>query len=292
MRFAILVGLTALWIAPPADACSCRFQTPQRALRQADVVLAGRVEEVIVIDKVRFEPRIIVKFSVGRVWKGDIGAEFTMHTYFEASTCTGFFPELAREGEELLVFANEDLGKDWKTGKRWPDAEPPEVQRQDLVDAVANDATIYTTNICSGTVRWTDAGFAVHYLREHRTPPLALTMTDAPEFDESQLPPEVDGLPMACWPMRMENQWKVLEAPPKEVAALQGLIATRFSNAAAPFDDRWFEDDEGRLGLCRIPGKGATECGAVAAVFLPPGKKKGDEWMVWDSAEDPCEDAK
>jgi hypothetical protein len=148
MRYLIPVLVLAL-LAPEALACTCRHQTPEQARQRADVVFAGRVEAVIRIDgKGRYEPRIIVAFAVGRVWKGEVPVSFSMHTYQEFSSCRGFFGELVRPGAEVLVFAYEGKGADWK-GQRAPVGAPNagsytvldsrdrnEVLRQDLLDAV------------------------------------------------------------------------------------------------------------------------------------------------------------
>src|SRR4029079_4792282 len=103
--------------------------------------------------------------AVGRRGKGDAAADFSMHTYEEFSSCRGFFGELAQPGEELFVFARKGSARDWKAHSVAPGADRANaytetdprdrrvVLRQDLVDAVPADATIYTTDICSGTAR-------------------------------------------------------------------------------------------------------------------------------------------
>jgi hypothetical protein len=53
-----------------SPACTCSEMSVSDAKQRADIVFAGRVEEVTPVDaKGLREPRAIIRFSVARVWK-------------------------------------------------------------------------------------------------------------------------------------------------------------------------------------------------------------------------------
>lgn len=293
-----LIALVSLiLLVPEALACSCGRQSTEQARRHADVVFAGRVEEVVKIDGAgSYEPRIIVRFAVGRVWKGDVPAGFSMYTYQEFSSCRGFFGELAQPGEELLVYASRGTGAAWKGNDAAVGAAnagsytvmgsrgKPEVLRQDLVDALADDATIYSTNICSGTSRWEDADVLVREYGAYRAPKGALAMNDPPPFDDARLPPNLRELPQVCRDIPMELTLIPLGAPPPESALLLKLAAQNseyekvMSSVGSPVRDRWWRSAETQaLGLCRTTREDPRACGALFASF----EKIGTNPAVW-----------
>lgn len=93
-------------VAETASACTCREQSVAEAKESADVVFAGKVESVRMVDSPKDrEPRAIVGFSVKRVWKGEIPERFSLHTHLEASSCSGMWREQAQVGKTLLVYA-------------------------------------------------------------------------------------------------------------------------------------------------------------------------------------------
>jgi hypothetical protein len=302
MRLALFLGLLVACFADRAHACSCSYVSPKRALASADVVFAGRVEEVIPIDPDgSAEERIIVRFRVARVWKGDVGAEFTMHTFFDSTMCIGLLSYLAVEGEESLVFASAGVGKDWKTFLEPSESEKanPSIRRtgldnkplrQDLIDAVPDGATIYSTDICSGTTSWEDAAPIVSQLGGYRTPQGAYTMHDAPAPAEEEVPAALRGLPHVCREVLQGSEWTESGAPPANSAALEDLLAAdeRYPYAEqAEFLDRWLREGPETLALCRSPGGDAEECDALAAVFELKAKDRGG-WQLSYLANDSC----
>jgi hypothetical protein len=273
----LLVAILALWmLVPVAQACSCARRTIQQQSNDAELVFAGRVDEVTLIDSgTMWEPRIVVRLSVGRVWKGDVPAALMMHTYFEASSCRGFFRELAREGQELLVFANTASARQWKVKPQPFDAgHVGEVLRQDLVDGLPDATRILTTSICSGSLRWEDANLAVRGLGPYHSPTGALAMNDPPPFDAVPLPPARPGLPQVCWAMREQREWKALEEPPPEGADFEHELRRTpeykkvMSGSTGQAKDFWWRDDQtGAAGLCRLTHPDPHKCGVLAAIF-------------------------
>jgi hypothetical protein len=181
-KLAVLLVMAAGFAAmPDARACTCHRPDVAQAKNRADVVFAGTVEDVTVVDEPKsWEPRIIVRFKVDRVWKGPVEREFTMHSHFESSSCAGFFRALAKPGESLLVYGYGVPAKAWKrnglagsdnagsyTTLRRSDKPPV---RADLIDAVEDDATVYTTDICTRTVFERDAREDLQELGAAREP--------------------------------------------------------------------------------------------------------------------------
>ena len=306
MRFAaLLLGLLVSATPAPSIACSCGYLNPKHALARADAVFAGTIEEVIQIERSqRMEERIIVRFKVGRVWKGDVGAQFTMHTFHESSMCIGLMG--AEEGEELLVFAYASKGVDWKSfhepttpqeAERLaaPGSER-EVLRQDLVDLLPGGATVYTTSLCSGTTWWTQAGELSRALGPYRTPKGGHAMHDAPSIDAELAAAGLDGLPYLCRDVFQGlERTDVIEAP-ANAAELEELLSQTehypYSSADPPtFVDRWFREDRDFLALCRVPKAEAQakDCGAVAAGFLRRPKVESGKWALTSLNIDPCE---
>lgn len=299
MRY-LVAALVLLSLAPASHACSCTRQTPAQLRERADLVFAGRVEEVIAIDgRGRSEPRIIVTFSVGRLWKGEVPARFSMHSYEEFSSCRGFFGELARPGEELLVFARKSKATDWKgngvapgsiDARSYTVVEPRgkvAVLRQDLVDALPDAATIYTTDICSGTARWEDADLVVNRFGPWHAPRGGIAMSDPPPFDYSRLPADLRELPQVCWTPRRERDWKNLDAPPPEGADFEHELRKTaeykrvMSGSIGQAKDFWWRDERtGAAGLCRLMHPDPRKCGALGAVF--------EDGRISYADSDPC----
>lgn len=299
MRYLAAI-LVLSFLAPASLACSCARRNFTALQDRADLVFAGRIESVSVIDdRSRSEPRIIVKFSVGRVWKGDAPADFSMHTYEEFSSCRGFFGELAQPGEELFVFARKGSARDWKANGVAPGADGANaytvtdprdrrvVLRQDLVDAVPADATIYTTDICSGTARWSDMSLVAGRLGAWHAPKGALVMNDPPPFDFSRLPPELRELPEVCWSIRGARHWKALATPPPEGADFEHELRRTpeypkvMSGSIGQAKDFWWRDETtGAAGLCRLMHPDPRHCGALGAVF-----EKG---KIVEAESEPC----
>lgn len=150
VRFVVAYAMIA---ATPALACTCNPLTVAEALDGSDVVFAGVVEAVHPVDSLTDrEPRVVVDFAVKRVWKGEVGEKFSLHTNIEASSCSGMWREHARTGEVLLVYGFKQNGERWKTGGtftvRPEDRTTIDEKRLNSVD---DAAPAYTTNTCSRT---------------------------------------------------------------------------------------------------------------------------------------------
>jgi len=85
-------------------ACSCDGARGKAAVKASHLAFRGTVTNVDYLDTdtAQSEPRIIVTFSVSRVWKGSVGREIVLHTIYNKYSCTGFY---FQKGKEYLVFA-------------------------------------------------------------------------------------------------------------------------------------------------------------------------------------------
>jgi hypothetical protein len=243
-----------------------------------------------------------VRFSVGRVFKGSVGAKFTMHTYLEFSACNGFYDELAKSGEELLVYAKAYPAQTWKRGEiaeaRMGQDSPSTVLRQDVLDALTDDATIYGTDICSGTKRWEDASFDVRYFGAYVGPKGSYHMKDPPTFDEASIPVSMRGIAPVCWRFIGGEDWQRLDAPPKDATRLGELMRSRAREFGDDIGNRayedvwWHEQGKGRLAVCSMPAESAfDDCGAMVAMFEQPLPPKMSD-LDWSFESDPCDVAK
>ena len=303
MRPLLLVAFLFLALgAQRVESCTCGYQSVKAARYAADAVFAGKVEEVIVVDDAKtYEPRIIVRFSVGRVWKGNVPAQFTMHTYLEFSSCRGFFDELVEPGLELLVFARALPARDWKQDS--PDFpsnansmtvmsdERKMPARQDLLDALDDDSTVYSTNICSGSLMWEDAGYTVRELSGYTRPEGGYTMADPPPFDDSRIPGHLWKLPEVCWNVREGFEWRELEKQPSHAKTFERMMLdipqyreSRNTTGGEPVDVWWHAAEGDRYGLCRMSSRDPRDCGGVAAMFA----RYKDEWRLDGIELDAC----
>lgn len=266
--------LTLLFIpvlSAPALACSCPQGSVETARSNADAIFAGTVEDVTYVDAgQQWEPRVIVRFKVARAWKGDIADSFTMHTNVEASSCSGFFRELADPGEVLLVYAHARPARAWKH----PD-HLTRVVRQDLVDAVADDATLYTTSICTRTrlVLHADEDFRLlGAARELGT----LDARPDPAMN-GKFPPKPNGLPERCGLHANGHNWKAMAEPPANREALVARLESQPpysqrqpSPPGSTYRDYWVRTNWGLVGLCRLAEDPRLGCGEVRVAFHRP----------------------
>jgi hypothetical protein len=142
-------------------ACTCSEESVPDALEYADAVFAGTVKAVRMVDEAKgWEPRVIVDFEVARVWKGQVGQSFTLHTNLEHSSCRGMAAGLAKPGKVLLVYANSGTGAEWKgkpqggarnAGSFTQRGDRPRVADGGLLNSVGDEDRVYTTNICTRT---------------------------------------------------------------------------------------------------------------------------------------------
>ena len=99
-----LLGFLAI-VSSQALACSCLSDPRAReAIKASHLAFRGTVTNVDYLDTdtPQSEPRIIVTFSVSRVWKGPARREIVLHTVYNKFTCQGYY---FKKGEEYLVFA-------------------------------------------------------------------------------------------------------------------------------------------------------------------------------------------
>jgi hypothetical protein len=102
---AVLIALAS----EDAPACTCVPPTVEEARRHADAIFLGTVKSVTFLEPNSPGSRVIVEFSVDRVWKGPVTKEFQMRSIVETTFCEGFFREDLVVGKQLLVFANRVL---------------------------------------------------------------------------------------------------------------------------------------------------------------------------------------
>lgn len=92
-----------LLLAPkPCAACSCEGPpgTPMEELASHDVVLAGRIVEIVEPADFRRQEYLLVTFAVSSVWKGEVPQVVTVSTAPNGALC-GYPFEL---GEQYLVY--------------------------------------------------------------------------------------------------------------------------------------------------------------------------------------------
>lgn len=99
-----LAGLFFVLTSQEAMACSCVGPRGRAAVKASTVAFRGTVTKIDYLDPdtARSEPRIIVMFSVSRVWKGLVRREIVLHTIYNKYSCAGFY---FQKGKEYLVFA-------------------------------------------------------------------------------------------------------------------------------------------------------------------------------------------
>jgi len=283
MRYATgLMALLLIALPMPSIACTCQSLDAIDSRSLADVVFAGVVERITMIDSEKeYEPRAIVTFRVARVWKGNVPGTFVMHTNLEFSSCAGFYRELAQPRAELLVYGSAFTGADWKRGRQPMPSNAGSAtfmggngSKGPRLDAIADNETLYTTNICSGTKRWKDADLDRRDLGAFTIPKDAVTIDDPPSLE---VPLELRDVPRHCWSIHGASDWQRVAAPP-ETRRLLALVAQAQDEDGAPnvrtndVVDAWYRDSKGRIGLCRTLKDSTLRCGRVAAMFGPPTK--------------------
>jgi hypothetical protein len=273
----------------------------RRAKRNADIVFAGRVEEITTVDSKGIrEPRIIIRFSVARVWKGPVTSSFEMHTNREFSSCAGFYREFLEPGRTLIVYGYGAPAIHWKDGRIGgaPGARSLTLMgddrsgplRSDLIDAVPDDQIVYSTNICTRTgpvehaVEDFDRLGKPRVLGElHATPDRALV---------ESLKREPNGLPeRRCWELADGKKWRRLMTPPPNYNELVALFESEDNYSDIPnprptrYRDQWVTNADGAFGLCRTSVNKDIACGEGWATFVRDPKSadtwEGAEGQVW-----------
>lgn len=275
-----LVLAYALIAATPALACTCNSPTVAEARDRSDVVFAGVVEAVHLVDSLTdWEPRLVVDFAVKRVWKGEVGDKFSLHTSLNASSCHGMWREHAKAGEVLLVYGFRQQGSRWKTGSAGASNAGSSTVRPEhrttidkkWLKSVDDDAIVYTTHICSRTTEVKMAVEDFDELGEFRELAPLSVMPDR-ELVES-LRPQPNGLPDDCHALTDGKRWRVLPEPPAVAKMLIDLLESGPMYASVPIDKRppytehWVSDESGRFGFCRVSQRESVVCGETTMVF-------------------------
>lgn len=276
-------------VAETASACTCREQSVAEAKESADVVFAGKVKAVRMIDsRASWEPRAIIEFAVKRVWKGDVSERFFLHTNFEFASCSGIWSSAVKEGKTFLIYAFRQDTETWKNSRSGGAANASSFTTQDsrttvvnqaLLDSVDAGSTTYTTNICSRTSTVTFAVEDFDELGEYQELAPLGVLPDRALVDS--LRPESSGLPEECgelangkrwWklpegPLAAEELIAMIEAPPHAVPA----------EKRAPLTDYWVSNGSGRVGLCRVSQDDAIVCGEAHMQFS---RQRGGDWQM------------
>lgn len=291
----VLTLLLLLGTQVPALACTCSEQTVPDALADADVVFAGTVAAVRMVDDAKsWEPRVIVDFDVARVWKGEVGKSFALHTNLEHSSCRGIWSSLAKPGEVVLVYANRSTGAEWKGNAQGGArnarsftlrGDRRRVANRRLLRGVGDDDRVYTTDICTRTQH---VRYAVDDFEQLGTftdlAPLPLLPDKA--LVES-LRPVYNGLPSACANLTDAKRWAVLEPDPDIAAKLIAMLEQGPLYASIPLEGRpaytqhWVTDAERRLGFCRVAQDPEQVCGNTTIVFV---REHDGHWRYGEGA--------
>jgi hypothetical protein len=101
-----------IWVlsAVSVYGCDCSAPPVQEVINRADVVFRGTIIALrpstrpLGWNDTRDTGKVAV-FQVSRVWKGEVGPTFEMPALEELAACWGFWPNLLKVGNDLLVFA-------------------------------------------------------------------------------------------------------------------------------------------------------------------------------------------
>jgi hypothetical protein len=110
MKFLCLAALIISLSATTFEAIACgkEILSGKNALDAASMVFQGKVENLQYLDppeQTDLEPRIIVTFSVKKLFKGEVGKQVIIHTTHNKSSCNGYVFEA---GKEYLVYTKEN----------------------------------------------------------------------------------------------------------------------------------------------------------------------------------------
>jgi hypothetical protein len=281
IRSAVLCALLIFALSPHhLRACTCTAQSVRDAKKNADVVFAGVVEEVTLVDpQFDWEPRVIVRFNVGRVWKGPVTQSFTMHTNFESSSCQGFPRALLETGHTLLVYGNGKPAAEWKgnTARDAPNGGTATVRsagsapaRPDLISAVPDQQTLYTTDICTRSMPVEYAVEDFEQLGKSLEIGPLRALPDPAAVAATQ--PSTNGLPGKCTDLGDAKRWRKLPRPPLNHAELVGMMeSSLYKDVPNPrptsYRDFWVIGTNGKYGLCRTAINPDIVCGEAELEF-------------------------
>lgn len=277
-----LIFLVFMGAQVSALACTCSEQSVPDAFEHADVVFAGTVKAVRMVDDAKgWEPRAIVDFDVARIWKGEVGQSFTLHTNLERSSCQGLGSGLAKPGEVLLVYAYSGTGAEWKgnaqggarnAGSFTMRGDRRRVANRRLLNSVGDEERVYTTDICTRTQ---PVLYAVEDFEQlgafAELAPLSV-MPDKALVESRR--PVYNSLPDACGHLTDAKRWSEQEPVPNIAAALITMLEQGPLYANIPPDRRpaythyWVTDSEMRIGFCRVSQEPERVCGNTSLVFV------------------------
>src|SRR5580700_2520744 len=106
----MVIGLRWVLCTTTASACDCSTPPVQQAKTLADVVFRGTIIALRPSTKplgVGSETERVAVFRVSRVWKGEVGPTFEMPAQEETGSCVGFWADLLKEGNELVLYATQ-----------------------------------------------------------------------------------------------------------------------------------------------------------------------------------------
>jgi hypothetical protein len=118
LNMALSLSLAALIFSSTVFACDCAGPSGKSAIRKDSAAFRGTVTKIEYLDARTgsTEPRIIVTFSVSRVWHGKVKKTFLLHTTENSVSCAGYY---FLKDKEYLVVA---YPNDEETGKRFDGA--------------------------------------------------------------------------------------------------------------------------------------------------------------------------
>jgi len=112
---ALGISFSILIFSSSAFACDCAGPSGKKAIRKDSVAFRGTVTNIEYLDAKtgKTEPRIVVTFSVSRVWYGNVKKTFFLHTTENSWSCAGYY---FFKDKEYLVVAHPN---DEETAKRF-----------------------------------------------------------------------------------------------------------------------------------------------------------------------------
>jgi hypothetical protein len=273
-------------------ACTCTSQSVRDAKKSVDVVFAGQVEDVTLVDpQFDWEPRVIVRFNVGRVWKGEVSQSFTMHTNYESSSCEGFSRQVLEPGRTLLVYAKAMPASDWKrtgagvasNGSTLPvRTQGSAPTRPDLIDALPDQQTLYTTDICTRSMPIEYATEDFEDLGKPQELGPLRAMPDPAAVAGMQL--SSNGLPGECAEFGDSKRWRKLPRPPADHVGMVGLMESQlYSDIPNPrptsYRDYWVISTDGKYGVCRTAINPNVVCGEAEVEFTRD-SRSASQWKL------------
>jgi hypothetical protein len=118
LTLALSFSFTVIIFSSTAFACDCGGPSGKNAIQKGSVAFRGTVTNIEYLDVKTGsnEPRIVVTFSVSRVWSGDVRKTFLLHTRENSFSCGGYY---FFKDKEYLVVA---YPNDEETAKRFDGA--------------------------------------------------------------------------------------------------------------------------------------------------------------------------